>query len=95
MLTDGKDEKQITVNLEGAFNPYEDKTLTATQPDVPILNQREPFNDAIKHMDIIAGQQRNRTLSDYPRRVRPWVRLYAIIALLLFALGIILDIFQW
>lgn len=80
-----EDENQIVVNLDNSFHPYKTNNLSETQPDVPTLNQREPFNDAIRHGDIIAGYQQNRTLSDYPKRLRPLVRLYAILTLILIA----------
>ncbi|MFD1675756.1 hypothetical protein [Alicyclobacillus fodiniaquatilis] len=90
-----KSDTQITVSLDNAFNPYEDKTLTEMQPDAPFVDQREPFNDVIKHSDIIVGHQQNRTLSDFPRRIRPWVRVSAIMTLVFLAGGILWDIVRW
>lgn len=85
-------KKNIVVELNQSFHPFEDKTLIETQPGPPTINTREPFNDYIKHKDIIAGYQQNRTLSDYPRRMRPWVRFYAIATLVLFVVGILWDV---
>jgi len=88
-LQDDINKESITIDLDNMLHPYEDKLLTETQPEPPTVNTREPFNDVVKHGDIIAGFQRNRTLSDYPRRLRPWVRFSAIATLLLFAGSII------
>lgn len=93
-MEDEQDKTQITVVLDKSSSPYEDENLVETQPDTPFVNQREPFNDVIKHGDIVTGYQRNRTLSDYPRRIRPWVRLYAIGTLLILVLGIIWGLFR-
>lgn len=94
-MNEDRKDTQITVNLSNTINPYEDKTLAEMQPDTPILNEREPFNAGTKHGDIIVGHQRNRTLADYPRRARPWVRIYAIMTLVVFAVGILLDLVHW
>lgn len=90
-LQTDEDKKPLTVDLNHSFHPYTDKTLTETQPDSPILLHNEPFNDGIKHGDIVAGHHQNRTLSDYPRKARPWIRIYAIASLLLFVAGVIWD----
>ena len=87
-----QDNTDITVNLQNSYSPYEDKSLREIQPDSPVLNQREPFNDYIKHGDIITGYQRNRTLSDYPRSTRHFVKLNAIIMLVLILAGALWDI---
>lgn len=87
------DTKPASVDLRNSFNPYEDGTIIETQSDdVPVLNHREPFNDVIKHGDIITGYQRNRTLSDFRKGIRPWVRIFAIVTLLLMVCGALWDI---
>ena len=91
-LNHSKDDAKIAVSLDDSANPYDDDSISYMQPEELAPDQREPFNDAVKHGDIIVGYQRNRTLSDYPRRTRPWVRLYAIVSLVLFAVVILWDI---
>lgn len=84
-----QNNRPLTVEPTQSFHPYEDKTLSETQPDRPtVIDDREPFNDVIKHGDIVVGYRRNRTLSDYPRGVRPWIRLYAIAALVLLVIAL-------
>jgi hypothetical protein len=74
------------------FNPYEDPSLIQTQStEEPILSHREPFNDVSRHFDIVSGYQRNKILSHYPRWARPWIRVSAIVVLLLFALTLVLQ----
>lgn len=91
-MSHNDDGERIEIVLTDDFHPYEDKTLTESQPEQPIVTDREPFNDMVKHGDIIAGYQRNRTLSDYPRRMRPWVRLYAIAILVLLVGSLIMPL---
>ena len=92
LQTNDPDNKEITVSLDIPYNPYEDKTLTETHPEPPILdNRHEPFNDALKYENLLAGRQRNRTISDYPRRQRPWVKVFAISCLALFVIGLLWD----
>jgi hypothetical protein len=81
-LPDNEDVQQpLKVNLGNRYDPHDDNSLTETQPGTPVVSDREPFNDAVRHGDMAVGYQRNRTLSDYHPRVRPWVRVYAIIML--------------
>jgi hypothetical protein len=79
---DTNDGKKPVVQIGEIYNPYEDPKLVQSEAEESvILNTREPFNDVVKHQDIVVGHQRNRTLSDYPRNARPWVRLYALLTL--------------
>lgn len=85
-------DQQTVVRYDPEYNPYDDSKLVATQTnESPKISSREPFNDAVKHQDIIAGYQQNRTLSDYPRKARSWVKLYAIVVLLLLIGGFVWD----
>ena len=76
--------KSLVVHLDPAYNPYSDTTLHETQPDPPTLNDREPFNDVVKQGDIVVGYRRNRTLDQYPTRVRPFMKFYVIAGFVLF-----------
>lgn len=73
------------------YNPY-DYALHESQPEPEPVNEREPFTDAMRHGDLIAGHQRNRMLSDYPKRTRPWVRIWAIVTLTMFLGAIVIDL---
>jgi hypothetical protein len=63
------------------YNPYVDATLHELKAEPPVVDHREPFNDAIKYGDMLAGHQQNRVLSDYPKKMRRKVRLWSMIAL--------------
>ena len=79
---------------DAPWNPYMDHSLTESKPEpvtIDSIESREPFNDVVKHQDLVQGYRRNRTLSDYPRQVRPWVRLGAVITLLAFVGGLVWD----
>lgn len=91
-MTDDQHTNRPSVNLNDPYNPYEDKSLREMQPEPPEPDQREPFNDVVKYGDIVVGYERNRTLSDYPKRARPWVRLYAIVVLVILAGGLVLEV---
>lgn len=83
----------MMVNLDAPYNPYEDKTLTQTQPEPPPIleSANEPFNDAIRYENLVAGRQRNCTTSGYPRAKDPWVRVSVISFLVLFVIGLLLG----
>jgi hypothetical protein len=84
LLLHDQNKEKARIDLDYTLNPYEDLTLHESLPEQPTLNNREPFNDIIEHGDIIAGYQQNRTLSDFPQHVRPMVKYFAIVSLLLF-----------
>lgn len=92
-MSDDK-KSRIVIDLNDTFHPYENENLREEQPEPPIANKREPFNDYVKHQDIIVGHQRNRTLSDYPRTVRPWARIYAILSLGIIVGSILISVYQ-
>ena len=75
--------KKTVILTKSALHPYEDPSLHTSQPEPPTLNEREPFNDAVKHGDLIVGYERNRTLEDYPRRLRPFVKFAALAGVVL------------
>lgn len=54
----------------------------------PFLENREPFNDAIDSFDIIQGYKGVKKLDQIPKRMRKWIRLYIIIALIIFVITI-------
>lgn len=92
MQNNGPGEEKITVELDNQYNPYKDKTLTEAQPEPPTLEYgNEPFNDAIRYENLVSGRQRNRTISDYPRRQRPWVKVSAVSCLVLVVLSLLWD----
>ena len=56
------------------FNPYEDETIHASQPEQEPANveDRQGFNDVMKHYDIINGHQMPKRLDQLPAWLR-WV----------------------
>ncbi|MFB5192445.1 hypothetical protein [Alicyclobacillus fastidiosus] len=73
-------------------NPHDDPSLHEVQPQPPTIDHREPFNDVVKHGDIVVGHQQNRVLSDYPKRVRPAIRAWSIVALALVLATIVYNL---
>ena len=92
MQVDTNKDQRPVFRYDKRYNPYEDPKLVETETSDPVdINTREPFNDVVKYQDIIVGHQRNRTLSEYSRKARPWVRLYAIVILILLIGGFVWD----
>lgn len=78
-----------------SYNPFEDKTLhtvqesTVAHPDL----DRTPFNDVIKHADIVLGYQAPKLLDQFPRWFQLPQRIYAGISVLIFV-GVIVYQFM-
>jgi hypothetical protein len=77
--------------MKNPYNPFNDKTLhtTVNQTQSVTLDERVPFNDVIKHGDIIQGFQAPKRLDQFPKWFRNPKRIFATISLLVFASFII------
>lgn len=68
------------------YNPYEDEGLHMVQPDhepAP-LNEREGFNEILKHNDIVNGHQIPKRLDHFPRSMRKVVRIIILLMVISF-----------
>jgi hypothetical protein len=70
-----------------SYNPFNDKTLHSTmnQTQYITLDERVPFNDVIKHGDIVQGFQAPKRLDQFPKWYRHPQRIFATISVLVFA----------
>jgi len=63
------------------YNPYDDETLHYSQQnEIPeAIDQRQGFNDVIRHFDAINGHQTPKRLEHLPNRLRNIVKLIIIL----------------
>ncbi|MFD1675190.1 hypothetical protein [Alicyclobacillus fodiniaquatilis] len=78
---------------EKYYNPYEDKSLHQLQAEEEIVDELEPFNDAVKYNNLIFGHRQNRPLSDYPKRARRKVKIWSIVILAWVIAGVLLRLY--
>jgi hypothetical protein len=61
--------------MDKNFNPYNDKTIHTTQPDIiKEYTDRQGFNDVIKHYDAVNGFQLPKQLNHFPRSLKHIIR---------------------
>ncbi|MDQ8736604.1 hypothetical protein [Paenibacillus sp. LHD-38] len=82
-----------------SYNPFSDATLHLTVNQTPnySLEDRTPFNDVIKHGDIISGFQIPKQLGHYPKWFLNPKRILATISLLAIAwvfMGQVIQVIQ-
>ncbi|MCY9667022.1 hypothetical protein M5X11_19135 [Paenibacillus alginolyticus] len=79
-----------------SYNPFNDKTLHQTEKlsNEVATEERAPFNEAIKHGDIVQGFQSPKRLEQFPKWYQNPRRIYATISVLVFASFIIYHIVQ-
>lgn len=58
MMNNDDSQPNQVILTESVLHPYEDPTIHTSQSEPPAYNDREPFNDAVKHGDLIVGYQR-------------------------------------
>lgn len=82
---------------EEKYNPYKDSTIHFTVPseqeDPDALQNREAFNDVIRHYDHVNGFQSPKRLDGYPRPLKIILKSI-IIFVAMFALAFIGNIFN-
>ncbi|CAN7431173.1 hypothetical protein [Paenibacillus sp. LjRoot56] len=70
-----------------SYSPFDDESLhlivnkTETNP----LEDRAPFNDVIKHVDIVSGFQVPKSLNHFPKWYQNPQRIFATISVFVFA----------
>lgn len=55
----------------------------------------EPLNEAMKHQDIVSGFPQKRSIDEFPKALRPMVRWFAILLLLIFAASLIYTLWSY
>jgi hypothetical protein len=77
-------------------NPFNDNTLRFTEKEIQTTSteERAPFNEVIKHGDIVQGYQVPKRLEQFPKWYQNPRRIYATISVLLFASFMIYQIIQ-
>jgi hypothetical protein len=79
---------------KSSYNPFNDETLhpTANQTQSNTLDEKVPFNDVIKHGDIVSGFQVSKRLDQFPKWYQNPQRILATICVLVFASFMIYQI---
>jgi hypothetical protein len=79
-----------------SYNPFNDETLhsTVNQTESNTLGDRTPFNDVIKHGDIVSGFQVPKMLDQYPKWFQNPQRIFATISVLVFASVMIYQVIR-
>lgn len=76
--------------MEKKYNPYNDKTIHITQPEIiRELTDRQGFNDVIKHYDAVNGFQFPKHLHHFPESLKSFIR-WAILISVLVSIGFII-----
>jgi hypothetical protein len=83
-------------HMTNPYNPFEDKTLHITEKrdQSTVTEDRTPFNDVIKHVDIVQGFQTPKQLDQFPRWYQNPRRIYSTISVLIFAVIMGYQIFR-
>jgi hypothetical protein len=81
---------------KSSYNPFNDETLhpTVNQTQSNTLDERAPFNDVIKHGDIVSGFQVPKRLDQFPKWYQNPKRIFATISVLVFASFMIYQIIR-
>lgn len=71
---------------DSSDHPFENTKLhvTVKDPEYYSLEERTPFNDVIKHGDIIQGFQSPKKFNQIPKWYQNPVRIFSTISLLVF-----------
>jgi hypothetical protein len=77
-------------------HPFENTNfhIVVSEPQVNSSEERTPFNDVIKHGDIVQGFQSPKNFGQIPKWYKKPVRIFSVISLLIFAFVLILQIIE-
>ncbi|NHM31955.1 hypothetical protein [Neobacillus terrae] len=78
-------------------NPFEDKKIhqTVNYPHHDPPEDRAPFNDAIKHEDIVNGFQTPKKIEQIPKWFKNPLRVFTIITLLIILSTLLYQVIQF
>jgi len=81
---------------KSSYNPLNDVTPSPThnQTQSNTLGEREPFNDVIKHGDVVSGFQVPKRLDQFPKWYQNPQRIFAALSVLVFAAVMIYEVIQ-
>jgi hypothetical protein len=79
-----------------SYNPFDDEELhlTVKKHETNSLDERTPFNDVIKHGDIVQGIQFPKRFEQLPKWYQNPRRIYATISVLVFFTFLIYQLIQ-
>jgi hypothetical protein len=82
--------------INSSEHPFKNNKLhiTVKEPQTNINEERIPFNDVIKHGDIIQGYQSPKRFDQIPRWYKKPVKLFSMISLLIFTSVLIFQIIE-
>lgn len=74
---------------------FDDKKLhTVDKDQTNLLDDRTPFNDVIKHGDLVQGSQSPKRINQFPKWYQNPRRIYAVITVLVFTLFLIFELIK-
>lgn len=79
-----------------SYNPFNDEKLhiTVNKNESSSNKERAPFNDIIKHGDLVQGFQSPKQIEQFPKWYQNPRKIYAIISLLGFASLLVYQIIR-
>ncbi|NEW06840.1 hypothetical protein GK047_12550 [Paenibacillus sp. SYP-B3998] len=81
---------------DSSYNPFNDETFhpPVNQTETNSLEDKDPFNDVIKHGDIVSGFQVPKRLDQFPKWYQNPQRIFATISLLVLASVMIYQVIR-
>ncbi|MEC0270456.1 hypothetical protein [Paenibacillus anseongense] len=79
-----------------SYNPFDNEKLhqSVNKTETNSLEDRAPFNDVIKHVDIVSGFQVPKRLNHFPKWYQNPQRIFATISVLVFASFMIYQVIR-
>lgn len=77
-----------------SYNPFNDEELQVKQTPSNAVDERDPYNDVIKHGDIVQGFQAPKRIKQFPIWYQNPQRIYATISVLVFVSFMIYQVIQ-
>ncbi|WP_251554274.1 hypothetical protein [Neobacillus muris] len=82
---------------KSSYHPYEDENLhqTVNIPETNSLDERAPFNDAIKHSDMVQGIPSPKRIEQLPKWYQNPRRMFAAVSALIIISLLIYQVIQF